>query len=231
MATLKKYNLNGDEVGEVSIDDQFLEVDANRQMIKDYIVALRANARQWSASTKGRSEVKHTTKKPYRQKGTGNARQGSLVSPQYRGGGIVFGPKPKFDQHVRINKKERRLATRHLLAEKIAKEHVIVVADNAFDALSKPQTKKIAEFLKKKELMGKRLLFVGESAVEELPIAGKTMKMSVADDRHSNFKLSVRNFQKSTFSIASNLNGYAVISAQKIVITEAALAQLQGLLS
>ena len=89
-----------------TLDDAFLDVQANSQMIKDYIVALRANARQWSANTLGRSEVVHSTKKPHRQKGTGSARQGSLVSPQYRGGGIVFGPKPKFDQHVRINKKK-----------------------------------------------------------------------------------------------------------------------------
>lgn len=231
MATLKKYNLNGEEVGEVTIDDQFLDVDANRQMIKDYIVALRANARQWSASTKGRSEVKHTTKKPFRQKGTGNARQGSLVSPQYRGGGIVFGPKPKFDQHVRINKKERRLATRHLLAEKIVGQHVIVVEDGAFDSMKGPKTKHVAQFLKGKELAGKRLLFVGESVSEELPIGGKTMKISLAADKHKNFKLSVRNLRKSSFSIAPNLNGYSIVAAQKIVITEAAFAELQGLLS
>ena len=105
MATLKKYNLAGKEIGQVAIDDRLIDVEANSQMIKDYIVALRANARQWSASTKTRGEVKHTTKKPHPQKGQGRARHGSLVTPQYRGGGRVFGPKPKFDQHVRINKK------------------------------------------------------------------------------------------------------------------------------
>ena len=77
-------------------------------MIKDYIVALRANKRQWSANTKGRTEVNHSNKKPWRQKGTGNARQGTFAAPQFKGGGVVFGPKPKFDQHVRINRQERR---------------------------------------------------------------------------------------------------------------------------
>lgn len=118
MATLKKYDLNGKVLGEVTIAEDLLNEPANSQMIKDYIVALRANKRQWSANTKGRSEVNHSTKKPHPQKGTGRARQGSLAAPQYKGGGRVFGPKPKFDQHVRINKKERRLAIRYLVAEK-----------------------------------------------------------------------------------------------------------------
>lgn len=105
MSKLQKYSLAGKQLGDITIPKSLSEAEANTQMVKDYIVAIRANARQWSANTKGRSEVVHTTKKPFRQKGTGRARQGSLVAPQYRGGGIVFGPKPKFDQHIRINQK------------------------------------------------------------------------------------------------------------------------------
>ena len=108
MAVVKKYNLSGNELGQIEIDDRLLQVSANPQMIKDYLVAYRANQRQWSASTKGRSEVSHSTQKPHPQKGTGKARQGSLVSPQYKGGGRVFGPKPKFDQCVKMNKKEKQ---------------------------------------------------------------------------------------------------------------------------
>lgn len=231
MATLKKYNLKGEEVGEVTVDDQFLDFDANRQMIKDYIVALRANKRQWSASTKTRSEVSHTTKKPFRQKGTGNARQGSLVSPQYRGGGIVFGPRPKFDQRVRMNKKERRMATRHLLVEKINDQNIVVVEDAAFaSSLQEPNTKTVVRFLKERALLGRRLLFVGEGMSEEIPLGGKTVKMSIASDKHRAFKLSMRNLQKSTFAIAPNLNGYDVVTAQRIIITESAFAELQELL-
>jgi len=223
VVSLKKYNLDGNKVGDVAIDDAFLDVDANRQMIKDYIVALRANARQWSANTKGRSEVKHTTKKPYRQKRTGNARQGMLITPQYRGGGIVFGPKPKFDQHVRINRKERRLATRHLLAEKIKEEGIIVVEDQVFGgALDSPKTKKVSSFLEKLSINGKRILFVGEGAFEE----GK----SASSDRHEIFKKSMRNLSRWAFAIASNVNGYDVIAAQRIIITESALSELQELL-
>ena len=85
MATLKKYNLKGQETGHVEVDDRLVNAEANGQMIKDYIVALRANARQWSANTKTRSEVNHSTKKPHPQKGGGRARQGMLSAPQYKG--------------------------------------------------------------------------------------------------------------------------------------------------
>lgn len=90
MATLKKYTLQGREAGNVNLDDALLDTNANSQMIKDYIVALRANARQWSASTQTRAEVNHSGKKPHAQKGTGMARQGYLGAPHYRGGGRVF---------------------------------------------------------------------------------------------------------------------------------------------
>ena len=115
MAKIKTFDLNAKELEEINIDDKYLQTAANSQMIKDYLVAIRKNARQHSANTKGRKEVACTGAKPHRQKGLGRARQGSLAAPQYKGGGIVFGPKPKFNQHVRINKKERRLAIKFLL--------------------------------------------------------------------------------------------------------------------
>ncbi len=119
MADIKKFDLTGKEKGQVTVKDEVLERGANSQMIKDYIVALRANARQWSAHTKSRSEVSHSGQKPHPQKGTGRARQGYLGAPQYKGGGRVGGPRAKFDQHVSINRKEKRAAIRFLLAEKI----------------------------------------------------------------------------------------------------------------
>ena len=145
MATLTKYNLQGEEIGQVDVDDAFFAFEANGQMIKDYIIALRENARQWSASTKTRAEVEHTTKKPHAQKGTGNARQGTLVAPQHRGGGRAHGPRPKFNQHVRINKKERRAAIRSLLAEKMRAGRMLIVEDMRLDA---PKTQTVSRFLK-----------------------------------------------------------------------------------
>ena len=119
MAKLKKVDMSGKKLGDVEISDSLFPQKISSQSMKDYIVAIRRNMRQWSASTKGRSDVKASGKKPHAQKGTGKARQGTVAAPQYRGGGIVFGPKPKFDQHVKINKKERRAAIRHLIKEKI----------------------------------------------------------------------------------------------------------------
>ncbi len=227
MATLKKYNLAGKEIGQVTVDDSLINAEANSQMIKDYIVALRANARQWSASTKTRAEVSHTTKKPHPQKGQGRARQGSLVAPQYRGGGRVFGPRPKFDQHVRINKKERKAAIRYLLAEKIKENRVWLIDDTAMEA---PKTQTIARFLKGFDLTG-RILFLGEGAYTEVETEGKTQRVSVASHKHQNFMKSTRNLPKTNFTLASNVNGYDVMIARDIVLTEAALHELNQWLS
>lgn len=202
MAALKKFNLKGEELGEVKVDKKLLDSQAHGQMVKDYIVAMRRNCRQWSANTKGRSEVSHSNKKPHRQKGTGNARQGTLAAPQYRGGGIVFGPKPKFNQHVRINKKEKRASIRALLAQKI-KENNVIVLEN-FD-VQKPSTAKVAAFLREQSVRPSRILFVGEGNA---------------------FMKSVRNLPGSAFMPSLNVNGYDLLVAQKVVITEKALKEL-----
>ncbi|MCH9627614.1 MAG: 50S ribosomal protein L4 [Chlamydiales bacterium] len=230
MSTLKKYSLSGEEIGDVAVDAAFLDVDASRQMIKDYIVALRANIRQWSANTKGRSEVSHSKKKPFRQKGTGNARQGSLASPQFRGGGIVFGPKPKFNQHTRINQKERQLASHQLLAEKIKSSQVYVLEDSAFASLERPSTKTVAAFLKKHNLLGRRVLFVGEGEYHEVEVEGCKRKVSVASKKHEAFKKSVRNLPKTAFAIAQNVNGYDLAASYGIVFSESAFEELKSLL-
>src|SRR5580692_9902831 len=136
-----------------------LKSTANSQMIKDYIIALRENARQWSASTRNRAEVNHSGKKPHPQKGTGRARQGYLGAPQYKGGGRVHAPRPKTDQHVRINKKERRAAIRHLLIEKILENRMHVLA---FEPFQEAKTKRMAEFIKSHQLDGNNILFLSE---------------------------------------------------------------------
>ncbi len=227
MATLKKYNIEGKEIGEVTIDKSFYDVDCNEQLIKDYIVAIRNNKRQWSASTKGRSEVKHTTKKPHRQKGTGSARQGSLVAPQYRGGGIVFGPKPKFDQHVRINKKERRKAIRFLLSEKIKNNRVLFIDETNFE---KPSTKKMVNFLNACGLT-KRVLFLGEGISEEVQTEERKEIVSVKCQKHTNFIKSLRNIPKIQFSLAKNISGYDVMVAGDIILTENAFNEIKTWLS
>lgn len=226
MTQLKKYNLKGEEVGKVKVDPVLAQAEAlnesKSQMIKDYIVAIRANARQWSASTKGRSEVSHSTKKPHPQKGGGRSRQGSLAAPQYKGGGRVFTPRPKFDQHVRINKKERRAAIRCLIGEKI-RDHRLHIIESTH--LKAPQTKAIAQFLEACKLH-KRVLFLGESKTAKFDVEGEEVTVNVKTTEHENFAKSVRNIPKVEFALASNISGYDVAVAQDIVLTEAALEEL-----
>lgn len=223
MATLKKYNLKGQETGQVTVDERLVNAEANGQMIKDYIVALRANARQWSANTKTRSEVNHSTKKPHPQKGGGRSRQGMLSAPQYKGGGRVFGPRPKFDQHVRINKKERIAAIRCLLSEKIANNRLHIISEPHMKA---PKTKTIAEFMDAVGLTGGRVLFLGEAHYAEVKTEGETKRVTIRDDKHENFIKSVRNIPRISFSLATNISGYDVMVAKDIFLTETALNEI-----
>jgi large subunit ribosomal protein L4 len=220
VAELKKYNLAGKEVGHVTLDDSMLQSNANSQMIKDYIVALRENARQWSAYTKSRAEVNHSGKKPHPQKGTGRARQGYLGAPQYKGGGRVHAPKPKFDQHVRINRKEKRAAIRHLIVEKILGNKIHVLQ---FEELGEPKTQKIAKFLKSRELEGKRILFLGDGLLS----GQETQSPS---ERFATFVKSIRNIPNSEFMLVPNVSGYDVIISHELVVMDTALDQLKVIL-
>jgi large subunit ribosomal protein L4 len=220
---LKKYNLAGKEIGQVTVNELLLNAVANNQMIKDYIVAVRANMRQWSANTKTRSEVSHSTKKPHPQKGQGRARQGSLVAPQYRGGGRVFGPKPKFDQHIRINQKERKAVIRSLLADKFKENQIWLIEDTTMDT---PKTKTIAHFLNLLEIQG-RILFLGESGFIEIEKEGQLQKCNVKTVQHDHLIRSIRNLPKVSFKLASNISGYDVMIARQIIVTESALQELE----
>lgn len=218
MATLKKYDLNGAEIGSIQVDDALLEDAAHPQSIKDYIVALRNNARQWSASTKVRKEINRTGRKPHPQKGQGRSRQGDLAAPHYKGGGIVFGPKPKFDIHVRINKKERRAAIRTLIAEKIKanRVHVLAKAD-----MKEPKTKTVHSFLHKvMEGQCRRVLVLGESQAA----AGE---MSCPNE---NFVRSLRNIPKKEFVQVPQVNGYELAKCQDLVVLDTALNEFLSIL-
>lgn len=228
MASLKKYSFEGKELGSVEVSDDLMNAEANGQMVKDYIIALRANARQWSANTKGRSEVSHTTRKPHPQKGGGRARQGSLVAPQYKGGGRVFGPKPKFDQHVKINKKQRIAAIRFLIGEKLRNEKITIIDEHGITA---PKTKAVADFLASQELKNQRVLFVGEGQYAEFEIGEFSEQFSCPTDQHKCFVKSMRNIPKTKFALASNVNGYDLLVASQVVITEKALQEWEAWLA
>ncbi|MDB6080958.1 MAG: rplD [Chlamydiia bacterium] len=223
---LKKFNLDAKQVGTAEVAESLAEATANSQLVKDYIVAIRANARQWSANTKGRSEVNHSTKKPHAQKGGGRSRQGSLAAPQYKGGGRVFSPKPKFDQHVRINQKERQQAIRALIGEKIREERIVVL-----DSLEmkEPKTTRISSFCKAAvKGKGRRVLFLTEGAFEEVEVEGKKTRFSIHSDQHTNLKLSMRNIPGAEYRLVQNVSGYDLLVAHDIVITEPALKELHS---
>ena len=205
MAKLKKVDLTGKRLGDIEISDQLFPEKISSQSVKDYIVAIRRNMRQWSANTKGRSEVRATSKKPHAQKGTGRARQGSIVAPQYRGGGIVFGPKPKFNQHVKINKKERRAAIRYLIKEKIAEGSFFVLDQGEFE---EPKTKRVAQFLKKMEMDNKRVLFV----------------KAIDDKNH--FSKSLSNLPKVELGTPNTLNAYTLMKAKFVITLDSAMEAL-----
>ncbi len=223
VTSLKKYNMQGNEIGTVEVSDVLTEATVNSQLVKDYIVALRANARQWSACTKTRSEMSHSTKKPHPQKGGGRSRQGSLVAPQYRGGGRVFGPKPKPDFHLRVNQKERRAAIRALIGEKIRAGEIVVVDSFAMEA---PKTKVIKSLLSACGCT-RRVLVLGEGSFEEFGSEEMKFVMSVSSGKHDHVKMSVSNIPKVEFSLAKDVDGYAVALANNVVMTEAALAELE----
>ncbi len=230
MAVVKKYNLSGNELESVEVDDQLLQVPANRQMIKDYLVAYRANQRQWSANTKTRPEVSHSGQKPHPQKGTGRARQGYLGSPQYKGGGRVFGPKPKFDQYVKVNRKEKQAVIRYLLAQKVQNNqfHILSIND-----LTVPKTKAVVNFLKNVSLLNKKVLFVDrgfcEFEVKETDQGLEVQAVGEYIDREVLIR-SLRNVPKLSFSLLPHLNGYDLMHYQEIVLIDGALEEFLGVL-
>ncbi len=210
MASLKKYDLSGKEIGEVVVEDALLLKEANSQMIKDYLIAIRANARQWCAHTKSRSEVSHSGQKPHPQKGTGKARQGYLGAPQYKGGGRVGTPRAKFDQHVSINQKEKRAAVRYLYAEKVQNNQLFILKCSG---LKEPKTKKVVDFLKAQQVAGKRILFLGlDPKADEM------------------FVKSMRNIPKAEFMLVANASGYDIAVTSTVVVLEPAVEKFLQIL-
>ncbi len=222
MATLKKYDISGNEIGLVEVDNAFLKAKAHPQSVKDYIVAIRNNARQWSACTKTRAEINRTGKKPHPQKGGGRSRQGDLAAPHYKGGGIVFGPRPKFDVHTRINKKERRAAIASLIIEKIKENRIHILQK---EAMTKPQTKMMAHFFEKMRIGSQRALVLGMPDARGLDDPAESKIFS-----EENLVKSLRNLPKKEYSFAAQVNGYSLARCQHIVVLESALDQFLSIL-
>lgn len=170
MTKVNVIDLKGSKVKDIDINDEIFKIEGSDIVLKKAIRLQMNSLRQGTASTKDRSEVSGGGRKPYRQKGTGNARQGTIRAPHYRGGGVVFGPTPR-DYSFKINKKERRLALKTALSEKLAESKLIVV-----DTLELPsvKTKDAIKLLETLKLEGK-VLFVSSHDAEKLYLATRNL--------------------------------------------------------
>ena len=202
MANVSVYNIEGKEVGSIELNDAVFGVEVNEHLVHMAVVNQLANNRQGTQSAKTRSEVSGGGRKPWRQKGTGHARQGSTRSPQWTGGGVVFAPKPR-DYSFKMNKKEKRIALLSALSSKVADNKIVVL--DAFN-LDEVKTKKFAEVMSN--------LKVDKALV-------------VIEGENKNVVLSGRNSPTVKVSATNDINTYDVLKYETLVVTKAAVEKLE----
>jgi large subunit ribosomal protein L4 len=202
MAKVSVYNIDGKEVGSIELNDAVFGVEVNEHLVHLAVVSQLANKRQGTQSAKTRSEVSGGGRKPWRQKGTGHARQGSTRAPQWAGGGVVFAPKPR-DYSFKMNKKEKRIALLSALSSK-AGDNKIVVLDS-FE-LSEVKTKKFAEVMNNIKVSNALFVVEGEN---------------------KNVVLSGRNIPTVKVSATNEINTYDVLKYDTLVVTKAAVEKLE----
>ncbi|MBK4732898.1 50S ribosomal protein L4 [Oxynema sp. CENA135] len=202
-------NWDGQQVGEASIELAVAKEETAAHVVHRAVRRQMCNARQGTASTKTRSEVRGGGRKPWRQKGTGRARAGSIRSPLWRGGGVIFGPKPR-DYRIKMNRKERRLALRTAL---MSRAEALVVVEDFGSKLSRPKTK---------ELMG---------ALNRWGVEPGEKVLLILCEREQNIYLSARNVPTIRMVGADKLNVYDLLLADKIVTTPAGLEKIQEVYS
>ena len=200
-------NLKGEKVKDVKLEDNIFNIKPNDDVIKDAVVAAMAGARQGTAKVKTRSEVSGGGRKPYRQKGTGNARQGSIRAPHYRHGGIVFGPVPR-DYSKKMNKKEKRLALKSALSYKVLDKELVVVDTINFET---NKTKEMVSLLEGLKLTNEKVLLCVEKLTD-------------------NVCLAARNLANVKVVMPSEVNTFDLVSSDKLLIEESALNTLQEVL-
>ena len=207
MTSVALLNQDGSQNGNIDLNDAIFGVEVNENAEYEAIIRQRASLRQGTHAVKNRSAVRGGGKKPWRQKGTGRARQGSIRSPQFRGGGIVFGPTPR-SYNYRLPRKVRQLAIKSALSQKVADDKFVVVDSINFDA---PKTKEFA------------------SVLDNLKVNEKVLIVVTDDDK--NAELSARNLSKVNVVTPAGVNILNVVDAQKIVITKSALSQVEEVLA
>ena len=197
------YNMSGELVGEIELSEAVFGITPNQAVVHDVVKNHLANKRQGTQSALTRAEVSGGGRKPWRQKGTGRARQGSTRAPQWTHGGIVFAPKPR-DYSYTLNKKSRRLALKSVLSAKVAESNLIVIDSIKMEA---PKTAEFAKFLKAVGAEGKALVVTAEAC--------------------QNVVKSGRNIPGCEVTFANLINVYDVVNANKLVVDKAALAKIE----
>ena len=202
MANVSVYNIEGKEVGTIDLSDAVFGVEVNEHLLHMAVVSQLANKRQGTQKAKTRSEVRGGGRKPWRQKGTGHARQGSTRSPQWKGGGVVFAPTPR-DYTIRLNKKEKRAALKSALTSRVQDNKFIVVDEFKFDEI---KTKKF------------------QNVMDNLKVS---KALVVLADNDQNTVLSARNIADVKTSQVGSINVYDILKYNTVVATKAAVASIE----
>jgi large subunit ribosomal protein L4 len=202
MANVSVYNMDGKAVGSIELNDAIFGVEINEHLVHLAVVQQLANKRQGTQSAKTRAEVSGGGRKPWRQKGTGHARQGSTRSPQWKGGGVVFAPKPR-DYSFKLNRKEKRIALKSALTSRVAAEKIYVLDELNFDAI---KTKKMAAVLD------------GLKVNKALVVLG---------DKNDNVILSARNIPSVRTALPNTINVYDILKYDTLILTKDAVAKIE----
>lgn len=205
MANLKVMDQNGKDSGEVTLNDKVFGIEPNESVVFEAIIRQRAGKRQGTSKVKNRSAVRGGGKKPWRQKGTGRARQGSIRAPQWRGGGTVFGPTPRSYAYT-MPRKQRRLAIKSVLSQKMIDKDLIVLDKLTMSA---PKTKDLVSMLNSLNVDGKVLI--------------------VSDD--NNVQLSARNLAKVKAVPVNGLNVEDAVNYDKLILTQDAVKKIEEVLA
>ena len=202
MANVAVYNMQGETVGTIELNDAVFGVEVNEHVVHEAVVAQLANKRQGTQSAKTRSEVSGGGRKPWRQKGTGHARQGSTRSPQWTGGGVVFAPKPR-DYSIRLNKKERRLALKSVLTSKVQDSKFFVLDELTLDEIKTKKVQAVLDALKV------------EKAIIVLP------------EKDEKVILSARNIPGVMTAQVNTINTYDILKYDAVVTTKVGVAKIE----
>ncbi|TCT14067.1 large subunit ribosomal protein L4 [Natranaerovirga pectinivora] len=202
MATVSVYNMQGTQVGELELNDSIFGVEVNEHLMHQSVIQQLANKRQGTQSAKTRAEVRGGGRKPWRQKGTGRARQGSIRSPQWTGGGVVFAPKPR-DYSFKLNKKEKRAALLSALTTRVLANKIVVLDELKFDEIKTKNMKAVLDNLK-----------VNKALV-------------VLPDNNQNVVLSARNIPNVKTAFTNSINVYDILKYDTFIVTKNAVATIE----